>query len=702
MSDPACAVILPTLHSRLRKNYWRIGLTLLLGAVSILPAEESTAPAGPPAGTLTNIAQLRALSPTAAAQQFPVQFRATVTAMNPPLSIFVQDATGGTFINGARPAFATLQSGDVLEITGVSYPGRFVSGITPGIVRQVGRTTLPEAVPVTFEDLTSARRHYERVVVSGIVRAVNIQPENRRSVLTLALGVNKLEALIVAPAATNLPALVDARVRLAGLAAGYINERRQLLAPQLFVSRMQDIQVEQPPLEDPFAAPLTAATALLNFTPGGVSPHRVRVQGQVTHHQPGEMIFLRQDGSGLMVQTKQATAVQPGDLIEAVGFPSMGRFSAQLENAEFRITGHAAAPAPVPTTIGAALGGTNDADLVVLNAQLFEVLETRDETLLVLGAESSVLRARLPRTPVSFRNGSQLRLTGVCWVVAPILPAGNFGASPGAIELLLRSVADVEVLESPSWWTARRLAIAAAILLGLALTGFGWVGLLRRRVLAQSRIIHEKVQREAVLEERHRMAREIHDTMAQSFSGLGFQLEALKTRLPPEAENVRPQLETAHQMVRHGQESFRRSLLNLRAPELERGSLAEALPEIARQIIGGTDIELRCAVAAPPRALPEAVESNLLRIGQECLFNAVQHGKPRRIELALTPLPGALQLRIADNGRGFDPGHAHPNGNNHFGLRGIRERAEQIAATLQLDSQPGRGTVVTVTVPLPS
>src|SRR6185436_16382634 len=137
--------------------------------------------------------------------------------------------------------------------------------------------------------------------------------------------------------------------------------------------------------------------------------------------------------------------------------------------------------------------------------------------------------------------------------------------------------ADVAVVSAPTWWTAQRLTVAVATLLGLALAAFIWVGMLRRRLAEQTAVIREKIQREAALEERHRMAREMHDTLAQSFSGLGFQLDALNTGIPAEAAGARKQLETARQMVRHGQEGFRRSLFNLRAQELERGALDEAL-----------------------------------------------------------------------------------------------------------------------------
>jgi len=466
----------------------------------------------------------------------------------------------------------------------------------------------------------------------------------------------------------------------------------------LLVSRLEDLHVEAPPLADPFKAPLTDAASLLNFNPAGVSKHRLHVRGVVTHWLPGEAIFLRDGERGLLVQTVQTNPVNPGDIVEAVGFPAMGRFSAFLEDAEFNVAGHGPAPRPVVSTVTEALNGTNDANLISMKARVLEVLENPDETVLVLSADTVAFHARMPHRNVALHKGSIVHLTGVCRVEEFNITGAGFGANPRSFELLLRSPADVEVLTSPSWWTTQRLAYAAAILLGLALTAFVWIAMLRRRVSEQAAIIRIKVHREAMLEERHRVAREMHDTLAQSFSGLGFQLDALDAHLTNGADGARTQLETARKIIRQGQEDFRRSLFNLRAEELERATLSEALPALAAQMITGTGIELRCDIQPLPRRLTEAAEGNFLRISQECMTNAIRHAHPKHIDLKLQYESAEVRLRIADDGAGFDPATAFNNG--HFGLRGMQERADQIGAKFQLASQLGRGTTVTVTLPV--
>lgn len=670
------------------------------GAASPAPILEQT-PKSPPSEAVTSAAVLRALSPAEAARRRPVKLRATVIGLNPSSpAVFLQDETGGTFVRVQGVWPTQVRPGDVLDVEGLTYEGRLVPGVQSARFRVVGRARLPEPKAVSFDDLLSTRHHYERVELSGIVRSVAPGPIEGQTLLTLAAGTRKLEVRLVGVAQEGLPPLVDARVTVAGVAAGYINDARQLIAPQLLVNRLEDLRVDSPPAPDPYNAPLETAATLCSFKPAGISGHRVRVRGVVTHAEPGKTLFLREDRRGLRVETAQKDGVAPGDEVEVVGFPAMGSFSAYMESAEFRVIGRGPPPEPMPVTVGEAMRGTNDANLVTLRARLLEILNSPEETVLVLSAEETAFRARLPRTILPFRKETELQITGICRLGEPKVPHTLFGVTPGTLELLVRSPQDLQAESRPSWWTTGRLRAAAGVALGLAMAALARVVLLRRRVAEQSAVIREKMQREAVLEERHRLAREIHDTVAQSFSGLGFQLEAVSARLPADAAEARRQVETACQIVRHGQESLRRSLLNLRAQELERGRLAEALPEMARQMTTGTGIDVRCTVEGPAQGLPEAVENNLLRIGQECLTNALRHGNPKRIGLEIRYSAAAVQLRIRDDGAGFDPEQVKRNRPGHFGWQGIWERAEQIRATVDLATGPGRGTVVTVTAPL--
>ena len=209
----------------------------------------------------------------------------------------------------------------------------------------------------------------------------------------------------------------------------------------------------------------------------------------------------------------------------------------------------------------------------------------------------------------------------------------------------------------------------------------------------------EGVEQAAALEERNRIARELHDTLAQGFAGTAFALEGIATNLDPEDGRLRPQIEMALRMVRHSLSEARRSVMNLRANALENRDLASALDETARKLIAGQEIELRTQIQPLAAPLPPAVENNIFRIGVEAITNALRHGKPRVIEVRLQSENASVELLVRDDGAGFDPANLAAAG--HFGVLGMRERARQMKADLEITTAPGSGCEVRLVVPYP-
>lgn len=198
-----------------------------------------------------------------------------------------------------------------------------------------------------------------------------------------------------------------------------------------------------------------------------------------------------------------------------------------------------------------------------------------------------------------------------------------------------------------------------------------------------------------VLAERGRIARELHDTLLQGLSGVTMQLHALKRRMPEggAAASLDGIIEDAAACAGEA----RRSLQELRGERQPAGAMAAKLHALARRVVGQADVELRlrCGQGLPELA-PE-VEFDLLRIAQEALSNVVRHAGASSVEVDLDERAGGVVLRVADDGRGFDPRAAGAEA--HFGLVGMRERAAQIGAKISLASAPGRGAVVEVLVP---
>lgn len=247
------------------------------------------------------------------------------------------------------------------------------------------------------------------------------------------------------------------------------------------------------------------------------------------------------------------------------------------------------------------------------------------------------------------------------------------------------------------------LMIVLGLLLAGALMGVFISSLINQSVERQ-RLLDEfiqtrarvlKMEREAgVLAERQRMAREIHDTLAQHFTSVIMHLAA--TRLGNPAD-VQTHVGQAEQTAREGLDEARRMIWDRKPEQLVEASLVEAIEEVAARWSVENAVNVDMAVTGTPQPLDPSMDHALLRISQEALHNIKKHARARKVTITLSYMADALALDVADDGRGFD---ARANGRG-FGLKSMRERVEEIGGELTLESEPGKGTKVAVLVPTP-
>ncbi len=223
---------------------------------------------------------------------------------------------------------------------------------------------------------------------------------------------------------------------------------------------------------------------------------------------------------------------------------------------------------------------------------------------------------------------------------------------------------------------------------------------LEARVEDQTTQLLEQERAAATLAERTRLAREIHDTLAQGLTGIVVQLGAAQRAQTADPNAADQHIDLAQRMAREALAEARRSVWNLRAPALERGDLADALRGlVARPIRPQTTATFE--QRGEPWPLPPDAESALLRVAQEALANVARHAEATRVDVLLDYTPACVRLSIADNGVGFDAQAlsaevaSGPWGG--FGLMGMRERIALLGGTLDL--QNGDGAQVAVTVP---
>jgi signal transduction histidine kinase/ligand-binding sensor domain-containing protein len=204
----------------------------------------------------------------------------------------------------------------------------------------------------------------------------------------------------------------------------------------------------------------------------------------------------------------------------------------------------------------------------------------------------------------------------------------------------------------------------------------------------------------AVFAERNRVARELHDTLLQALTAVSMQLDAAREQLPADADAVRKRIDRSRDLISESLDKARRVVWKLRGQATDGGDLGAALSRFAHRLSDGTPVTCDVRIEGEPTHLAPDVKDELFHIGQEAITNAIKHAKESRIEIRLEYGPEQVTLIVRDEGQGFDPERAPGPSEGHFGLLGLRERAERIGAKLAVRSRPGGGTEIEMAVPI--
>ena len=644
--------------------------------------------------TLSAVEQIRRLSPEQASLGYPLLIRGVITMDAPAPDFFVQDGTAGIYVEGSVfPKYPHLL-GQLVEIEGVTGPGKFAPVIREMKLRVLGEGELPKPQLFPFSQIASGQQDSQWAQVRGIVRSAAVDKSSwREPALAMRVASEGGEFNVRVPLSheEDFSSWVDSEVLIEGVCGSLYNANRQLTGILFYVPRLSFIRVEAPAREVPLSE-------LLRFAPAAGTPHRVRVRGIVGYQQPGNALFLQSQGKGLRVLTHQATSVEIGDVVEVLGFPAMGDSAPMLEDAVFHRLGHEKAPEPlaldlkVPWEQFDGVVVTTDAKLLNRQAQPdgLRLMLQSGEMFLDATAPPGMVAERLLATPLN----STVRVTGIC-----LVRSGGLWQTPQSFRLLLRVPQDLVVLTTPSWWNSRHILWLLGITGGVLLAVMVWVVVLGRRLREQIALNRQKLRSSAVLEERNRIAREIHDTLEQELAGITMQLDLAVDCFRQVPEVAQHALETARDMSRHSMVEARRSVWDLRCQLLEDGDLVSALKQIVEPIVPREQTKVDFKILGSPVRLAAPAEMNLLRIGQEAVANAVKHGHARQVFIELRYEPAAVCLTVSDDGQGFPAGQPSPTG--HFGLLDMRERAQSMGSHLKVASEPGRGTRIAVEVPLP-
>ena len=621
---------------------------------------------------------------------------------------FLQDGTGAIYLQ-IKDAQA-VSAGDEVEVTGIVDPGingRNLRGLEAGrspVIRTLGKGRWPEAADATAGEVASGMSSSMWTRIEGRIAAVGTAGDRVR--LTLE-GHPELPVYIPGSARqVHVPGhLQGLRVRISGVpAASPLSTQPPLMQSVLLVPSLGHIGIFPEDRRERFATPEVMLHDL-QWIPGDENLRRfTRVRGVVTMVKPGRGFYLQRGTSSAWVQCAESNPPALNARVECSGIPGGYHGAGMLRDAMWQPFGELLAPIePIRAPMAEMITDLVHGRLVDLEGVVVENFKSPGEEILILNSGEISFSARLPvGTPPAalppVERGSRVRITGVC-INRPSPAVDSFG-NEGHFQLLSRNVGDLVVLARPPFWNTRRLGLLLAGLLVLFSAAGAWVVALKRQVRQQEIVI----RRQAVHEDRVRIAREWHDTFEQHFAGITMQLDAAASVIPP-GTVPRQMLERAAEMADHSRSEARQAIWDLRAPEAGDGtSFSDELEKSLRGTWpdeGMPRLEIHGERGAGKLPLP--VTAHLLRIAHEAVANAHKHASASVVRVGWSETAGAFELVIEDDGMGIPPeAIRNASARGHFGLLGLRERAHKLKAKLEiLSPPPGKtgGTAVVLELP---
>ncbi|MEO0793904.1 MAG: ATP-binding protein [Verrucomicrobiota bacterium] len=690
---------------------------------------------------LTSIKSVRELEPEEAGQQLPVVLEGQVVRLHPRRhGIFLFDGDYGIYVRlGVLPGEVHgVVAGDIIRVIGRTERGHLFPSIYPEQMERIGHEPLPEARIFSLHELYDTKIDSDWVSVRG--RITSMEVVHGYEVIVIGIEMNGIEVAAQLPftkeAYDRVKELMFRLVRFDAVAGSVYNRKRQLTGRIFFVNSADDITPirkeswDANPREFEIHELMRVGTKLREV---------IITQGVVTSVS-GEELFLRGEESSLRVAMREPVEFEPGDRVQLKGLVWPQEVSPAFRALDVEVLESGPAPSPIFVELPKQIDPGLNYELIEIDAKLVNIGKSFDFSPLSADGEERVtllcrsgsytFEANLPPgvVPPELLPGAQLRLTGICELITN--PKARWHLYIDGLVLQLRGLDDIQVLNPAPWWTTERLFSVMAVLLAVLLIALVWALVLRRTVEKQTSVIGQQIERQTILDERQRIARELHDNLEQGLAGMAIQLRGvfkLLNRLSNKAENSiiraidlsiedseklnehlegrllelavdakqsQRALNTVQDMLMHCSEESRASILDLRAGLLERMDLPSAVKVALEPLAEAADTELGVEVQGSPRRLQSSAERNLLLIAREAVTNAVRHGSPQHVNICLSYSLNAFRLTVTDDGHGFDPRNSSRPG--HFGLVGMRERVSRLGGKIRIESQIKQGTTVEV------
>ncbi|MBR2838228.1 MAG: sensor histidine kinase [Kiritimatiellae bacterium] len=579
----------------------------------------------------------------------------------------------------------------------------------------LSHTNPPPPIAVKIADLKTRSHDNKLVSTQGTVKDVfQDEIDHEWHYLVLEHEKSSIYAAVHGTLSANdLRRLSGADIGLVGTCLHRSCGSRRLLDRVLAVQSPADITLLKPAPDDPFDMPSIDDLR-------GEAPDDITAAGRrsCTGHVLclyGRNILL-EDANGLIhvVSLVSETLPRPGMRIKAVGLPATDLYQINLTSAIWKESPGEAKRPDRPQDVSAKemlsdkhgnriLKPCYHGRLIRLTGTVQDLTEARSGIIflksddVMLPVDMSANRGAIGKVPAF----SDIEVTGVC-----VLETANwhsYARFPHATRLFIvpRTEADIRIVRAPPWWTAGRLCGVIGALAAALVAIFIWNVTLRKLADRKGReLMRTKLRQEkAVLktEERTRLAVELHDSVAQMLTGISMEIEAARGFGEEASQKMLAHIDIAGKALKSCRDELRNCLWDLRSKALEETDMSKAVLLTLQPHVNDSRLSVKLDV--PRSALSDNTAHVLLRIVRELVSNALRHSGATRIEVSGRLDGDCITCTVADNGRGFDPDACPGVTQGHFGLTGIRERLDQLHGRMAIDSSPGTGTTITISIP---
>ena len=650
-------------------------------------------------------------------------FDVTATVVFPPVrpydNIIAKDGTGTVCIKDRAPPHPPLRIGDVIHAKGKTDVEKNTVIAKCRELKVVSHTSPPPPATVDSAEFLSGKRDKEVVCLVGVVDDV-FRDEIDRNWTFLLLRCGNDTIYVASPSpdinSGDLQPLIGAKVSITGLCAMNSNGLRRQIGHVMIISGRNSLKILRQPEADPFAAPEIGDKRFL---------HPLDVPMQTRHRDSGYVLaawgegsFLIRRANGMVMRVELADGPPPqyGMTVEVVGFPETDLYRINLTRAVWR---------PLATD---GVPMSNDVPLEICSRDIIArgperavvKSELHGQTIRIKGNVRSLpavdgngriymedgddlVPVDVSAQPESVRTievGCQIEVTGTCVMELENWRPNSVFPQIKGFMVVVRKPDDIRILARPPWWTPRRLFAVIGTMLAALFAVFAWNRLLNRRAerrgreLAEEKVAH--VTSDLKVYERTRLAVELHDSLSQNLTGVSLAIRAANRLADSDPDGMRRSLGLAAKTLDSCREELRNCLWDLRNQTLEENDMNQAIRQTLAPHVGDAKLSIRFNV--PRERLSDNTTHSILHIIRELASNAVRHGNATEMRIAGAIENDRLLFSVSDNGSGFDPENRPTATDGHFGLQGIQDRVDGLEGDMTIQSIPGKGTKVSISI----